>query len=290
MTEGEAVRAPAPWCPSKVVGPGGLLNDRPSYSALRTRTGNPLRAAPHRPRPRGTGQDARAGRLRLAGRADGRRGAGCDQERRRAGPAGCPERGRGAGRAAVAGRPQRGAGLHDRARLLRHLHPAGHPAQRDGEPRLVHGLHAVPAGDLAGPARGAAELPDRGRRAHRTAHVRRLPARRGHRRRRGDGPVAAHGQEQEGPLPGRRGRPSADDRRDRDPRRADRRRGRRRRPERRHPRRARRARDQRRTHPVPGCLRRRTRHQAGHRPGARARRPRHRRRRPARPHPAEVAR
>ncbi len=29
MTEGEAVRAPVSWCPSKVVGPGGLLNDCP---------------------------------------------------------------------------------------------------------------------------------------------------------------------------------------------------------------------------------------------------------------------
>ena len=33
--------------------------------------------------------------------------------------------------------------------------PAGHPAQRAREPGLVHGLHAVPARDLPGPARGA---------------------------------------------------------------------------------------------------------------------------------------
>ena len=42
-------------------------------------------------------------------------------------------------------------------------HAAGHPAQRAGEPGLVHRLHAVPAGDQPGPARGAAQLPDRGR-------------------------------------------------------------------------------------------------------------------------------
>ena len=39
--------------------------------------------------------------------------------------------------------------------LLRHVHAAGHPAQRAREPRLVHRVHAVPARDLAGPARGA---------------------------------------------------------------------------------------------------------------------------------------
>ena len=72
-----------------------------------------------------------------------------------------PRRGRGARRAAGAGRPQPGAHLDDRPRLPRHGHPAGDPAQRAGEPGLVHGVHAVPAGDLAGPARGAAQLPDR---------------------------------------------------------------------------------------------------------------------------------
>ena len=39
-------------------------------------------------------------------------------------------------------------------------HPGGDPPQRAGEPGLVHRLHAVPAGDLPGPAGGAAELPD----------------------------------------------------------------------------------------------------------------------------------
>ena len=54
-------------------------------------------------------------------------------------------------------------------------HPGRHPPQRAGEPGLVHRLHAVPAGDQPGPARGAAQLPDRRRRPH-GAH--RRPARR----------------------------------------------------------------------------------------------------------------
>ena len=44
----------------------------------------------------------------------------------------------------------------------------------------------VPAGDQPGPARGAAELPDDGRRPDRSRGRQRLDARRGHRRRRGD--------------------------------------------------------------------------------------------------------
>ena len=65
--------------------------------------------------------------------------------------------------------------------------PAGHPAQRAGEPGLVHRVHAVPARDQPGPARGAAQLPDDGRGPHRAAGRRRVDARRGHRGRRGDG-------------------------------------------------------------------------------------------------------
>ena len=37
-----------------------------------------------------------------------------------------------------------------------------HPAQHAREPRMVHGLHAVPGGDLAGPPAIAAQLPDHG--------------------------------------------------------------------------------------------------------------------------------
>ena len=70
--------------------------------------------------------------------------------------------------------------------LLRLHHAAGHPAQHPGEPGLVHGVHAVPGRDRAGPARGAAQLPDDGDRPHRAADRERVAARRGHRRRRGD--------------------------------------------------------------------------------------------------------
>ena len=45
--------------------------------------------------------------------------------------------------------------------------PVGDPAQRAREPALVHRLHAVPARDLAGPPRGAHQLPDDGHRPHR---------------------------------------------------------------------------------------------------------------------------
>ncbi len=65
------------------------------------------------------------------------------------------------------------------------LTPVGDPAQRAREPELVHRVHAVPAGDLAGPARGAHQLPDDGDRPHRPRHGQRVDARRGDRGRRG---------------------------------------------------------------------------------------------------------
>ena len=68
------------------------------------------------------------------------------------------------------------------------LTPAGDPAQRAGGPELVHRLHALPAGDLPGPAGGAAQLPDRGGRPDRAADRQRLAARRGHRGGGGDDP------------------------------------------------------------------------------------------------------
>ena len=67
----------------------------------------------------------------------------------------------------AAGRAQRGVHVAHRARLLRHDHAARDPAQRAREPGLVHRVHAVPARDLAGPARSARELPDDGHRPHR---------------------------------------------------------------------------------------------------------------------------
>ena len=90
-------------------------------------------------------------------------------------------------------RPQPGAHLADRPGLLGHDHAAGDPAQRAREPGLVHRVHAVPARDLAGPARGAPQLPDDGERPHRHGPRQRVAARRGHRGGRGDG-AAAPGQ------------------------------------------------------------------------------------------------
>ena len=82
--------------------------------------------------------------------------------------------------------PQHRQSLADRSRLLRHRHAGRHQAERAREPELVHGLHAVPAGDLAGSPRGADQLPDDGRRPDRPRHGERVDARRGNRRRRGD--------------------------------------------------------------------------------------------------------
>ena len=69
--------------------------------------------------------------------------------------------------------------------------PGGDPAQRAGEPGLVHGVHAVSAGDQPGPAGGAAELPDHGDRSDRADHGERVDAGRGHGGGRGDDAGAA---------------------------------------------------------------------------------------------------
>ncbi len=94
-------------------------------------------------------------------------------------PAGKPEAEALAAAAGDRGEEQ-GLPLVDRAGLLRHPHARGDPAQHPREPRLVHGLHAVPARDLAGPPGGAGEFPDDGLRPHRDADRQRLHARRGH--------------------------------------------------------------------------------------------------------------
>ena len=91
--------------------------------------------------------------------------------------------------------------------------PDGDPAQRAREPGLVHGLHALPARDLPGPARGAAQLPDDGLRPDRHGAGQRLAARRGHRRGRGDGHVPPAQPQGRPGLRGRRRLPSPDDRR-----------------------------------------------------------------------------
>ncbi len=85
---------------------------------------------------------------------------------------------------------QRGVHLADRPRLPRHDHAARDLAQRAREPGLVHGVHAVPARDQPGSARGAPELPDDGHRPHRHGPRQRVAARRGHCGGRGDGDAA----------------------------------------------------------------------------------------------------
>ena len=122
--------------------------------------------------------------------------------------------------------PQPHAGADDRARLPRHHHPGGDPAQHPRGPGLVHRLHALPAGDLPGPARGAAELPDHGRRPDRAADRQRLAARRGHRGRRGDDPGPPRQARRRGTLRRRRRRAAPDHRGRAHPRRGDGHRGR----------------------------------------------------------------
>ncbi len=111
-----------------------------------------------------------------------------DPRRQAAGAGGRRVRGRGHRPPPRPGRPQPGRDLAHRHRLLRHPHAGGDPAQRAGEPGLVHGLHAVPARDQPGPAGGAAQLPDDGVRPHGHGDRQRLDARRGHGRRRGHDP------------------------------------------------------------------------------------------------------
>ena len=92
--------------------------------------------------------------------------------------------------------------------LLRHAHAGRDPAQRAREPGLVHGLHAVPAGDLAGPPRGAAQFPDDGVRPDRHGDRQRVDARRGDGGGRGDDAVPARRHVEEHALLRRRRRAS----------------------------------------------------------------------------------
>ena len=189
-------------------------------------------------------------------------------------------------RAAPAGCRQPPGRGDDRSRLPRHGDPGGDPAQRARGPELVHRLHAVPARDLAGPARGAAQLPDRDRRPHRAADRQRQPAGRGHGGRRGDDPGTPRPARRDRGVRRRRGCAPADDRGDPHPRPGDGHRGGGGRPHRGSARR----RPLRRPGAVPRRLRADPRPATGDRRRPRARRPRGRRGRPARPHPARVAR
>ena len=132
------------------------------------------------PSPDRAAGDAERARVRLARRPHD----GCDPGRHpppghRGAPA-CAERGRSADPSARAGRAEPTRRGDDRPRLPPDGDAGGHPAQRARGPVLVHGVHAVPAGDLPGPARGADQLPDDGRRPHRSDHGQRVAARRGH--------------------------------------------------------------------------------------------------------------
>ena len=224
VTEGEATERPVVhWEPHL---------DRPP-EPCRSRRRAAVRGATHRPLRPGHRLDAVAARLREPRRADVRRDPGRDSRRGRPGPADRRLRGRcspGAARPRCDEPAPRG---HDRAGLPRHDHPAGHPAQRARGPELVHRLHAVPAGDLTGSARGPAELPDRDRRPDRPAHRQRVPARRGHRRGRGDDSGTAREPQGVRSVRGRRRRPAADHRPDPHPGPGDGHRGRRGGPDRR---------------------------------------------------------
>ena len=167
-------RAPAPAIVRNPAAPAAAVR-RPAH-----------RSRPRRGRERCSPPSATAARRSSSTPRARRRSA---REPLDLGPAGRRERGaRGAARSRG---PQHGGRADDRPRVLRHVTPARDPAQRAGEPGLVHRLHALPAGDLAGPARGAAELPDDGRGPHRPARRQRLAPRRGHGRRRGDDADAA---------------------------------------------------------------------------------------------------
>ena len=166
---------------------------QPTPSRPSTASRRRLRRPPHRPRP----SRRQAEMLAVLGFGSldelvDRRGARRHPQAERARPAGGRVRARPrlAELRALADRNQV-VTLDDRPRLPRHHHAAGDPAQRAREPGLVHGLHAVPAGDLPGPARGAAQLPDDGRRPHRAGPRQRLDARRGHGRGRGHDPLPA---------------------------------------------------------------------------------------------------
>ena len=133
---------------------------------------------------------------RVARGADRRDRAGGDPRaaRRWRCPRRCPRPRRCDSVEAIAARNKVAEIVH-RPGLLRHAHAGRHPAQHPRESGVVHGLHAVPAGDLAGPPRSAGQLPDDGLRPDRHGDRQRVDARRGDRRGRGDDAGAAHRQE-----------------------------------------------------------------------------------------------
>ena len=135
-------------------------------------------------------------------------------------PARAGDRGRRAGGTEADGGQEQGVAQLHRPGLLRHAHARRHPAQHPREPRLVHGLHALPGRNIAGPHGSPAQLPDHGLRPHGHGHRQRLDARRSHRRRRSHDARQAQREEQEQRVPGVGRLPSADHRGHQDARRA----------------------------------------------------------------------
>ena len=85
---------------------------------------------------------------------------------------------------------EQGVQVAHRPGLFRLPHADGHPAQSAGKPGVVHGLHALPARDFAGPPGSPAQLPDHGQRSDGHGDRQRVAARRGHGRGRGHDAVS----------------------------------------------------------------------------------------------------
>ena len=159
-----------------------------------------IRRAPCRHDAGRPGRDARGAGLSVPRRADRRHRPRGDSRARAAAAAGARPRGGGACAPEGDRRGKSRAHVAHRAGLLRHAHAGRHPAQHPRESRVVHGVHAVPAGDLAGAPRGARQFPDDGLRPHGHGDHQCVDARRGDGGRRGDDACAARRQEREPAL------------------------------------------------------------------------------------------
>ena len=214
------------WIPDR---PGRLKASEHVADTLRRRRSRsrsrPVRRPAHRARSRRDRSPVGRRRGRQPGRAGRRRRPGVDPIGLPAGPPGRRVRGPGVGRTAAAGRQEHAEGGDDRARLPPDRDPRGDQAERPGESGLVHRVHALPAGDQPGSARGVAQLPDGGRGPDRSGHRQRLDARRGHRRCRGDGDGPPHVAVEVPAIRRRRRHAAADHRGDPDSRRTTRHRG-----------------------------------------------------------------
>ena len=165
MTEGEAG-----WdvlASQRRADAGGPRDRHPRPHPERPRRGGPVRRAARRPFPRRAGEDARRHRPGQPGAlvadavpASIRSSAPLALEPGVSEPEVIAE-------LRAAGGAQHGPDPDDRPGLPRHPHARRDPAQRAREPGLVHRVHALPGRDQPGPARGAAQLPDRRRRTSR---------------------------------------------------------------------------------------------------------------------------